>query len=218
MSEARTDDIDERLARLEQHEQQLTQALALLAQREAPAAKRGKTWDAYAAVIASLIGLLALAVSGYTAYVQRQQLRAQIWPHLEVGFSGVNLTHFVTNQGTGPARITAVRVTMNGAPVKDWDEVRRKAGFADSESLHRSGISARVLSAGTNYIIVKPADDEASRTKFKELLPGHQHAVSIAICYCSVLDECWTTGIDVLAERDSTPRDCPITASERFQE
>jgi hypothetical protein len=42
-------------------------------------------------------------VAGYTAYVQRQQLLAQVWPHLLVAFSGAELKFFTTNQGTGPA-------------------------------------------------------------------------------------------------------------------
>jgi hypothetical protein len=58
----------------------LIRALELLVQREAaPVGKRRRDWDAFAAVIASFIGFLALAVSAYTAYVQRQQLRAQVW-------------------------------------------------------------------------------------------------------------------------------------------
>ena len=36
----------------------------------------------YDAVIATLVGFCALRVSGYTAYVQRQQVRAAVWPWL----------------------------------------------------------------------------------------------------------------------------------------
>ena len=37
----------------------------------------------YDAVIATFVGFLALCVSGYTAYMQRQQVRAAVWPILE---------------------------------------------------------------------------------------------------------------------------------------
>jgi hypothetical protein len=37
----------------------------------------------YDAIIATLVGLCALCVSAYTAYVQRQQVRAAVWPILE---------------------------------------------------------------------------------------------------------------------------------------
>jgi len=33
-------------------------------------------------VIATIVGFLALCVSGYTAYMQRQQVRAATWPIL----------------------------------------------------------------------------------------------------------------------------------------
>ena len=42
-------------------------------------------YDAIAAVIATLVGMLALLVAGYTAYIQRQQVRAQVWPWLVAG-------------------------------------------------------------------------------------------------------------------------------------
>ncbi len=33
----------------------------------------------YDAIVATLVGFLALCVSGYTAYMQRQQVRAIVW-------------------------------------------------------------------------------------------------------------------------------------------
>jgi hypothetical protein len=36
----------------------------------------------YDAIIATLVGFCALCVSGYTAYMQRQQVRAAVWPIL----------------------------------------------------------------------------------------------------------------------------------------
>src|SRR3569833_993373 len=92
MPGASTDDIEPRIARLERQDERLTRALELLAERAAaPAGKPGRDWDALAAVIASFIGLLALAVSGYTAYVQREQLRAQVWPRLEIDYSSSDI-------------------------------------------------------------------------------------------------------------------------------
>lgn len=211
------DEVEQRLARLEQTEQRLARTLELL---ELQAARPRRNWDVYAAVIASLIGALALAVSAYTARVQRQQLRAQVWPRLELGFSGVELTFFAINAGTGPARVTAMRVIVDGAPVKNWTDVQNKTGFSGDERLRRSGFSHRVLPADKQFIIIKPDDNEPSRSKFRELLPGHAHAISIAACYCSVLDECWTVGLDKDGSADtaSAPQDCPIPASERFEE
>ena len=49
----------------------------------------------YDAVIATFVGFLALCVSGYTAYMQRQQVRAAVWPILEF------------DSGNGPIRFTS---------------------------------------------------------------------------------------------------------------
>ena len=205
------DEVEQRLARLEATEQRLVRAIELLEQHARP----HTNWDAVAAVIASVIGAVALAVSAYTAHVQRQQLRAQVWPRLELGYSSVEMTMFVNNAGTGPARVTAVRVTVDRVPVKTWNDVQNKAGFRDGALLNRSGLSHRVLPADKQAVIIKPSDNEQSRNKFRDLLPGGTHAVDIAVCYCSVLDECWATGID---DNDNEPRDCPIAESERFKE
>jgi hypothetical protein len=45
----------------------------------------GREWEK-GAVIASCIGWLALVVSGYAAWIQRQQVRAQVWPNIVLGY------------------------------------------------------------------------------------------------------------------------------------
>src|SRR4051812_48691547 len=152
MPESGTGDIESRLSRLEQQDQGLTRALELLARRDAaPATKPGRDWDAYAAVIASFIGLLALAVSGYTAYVQRQQLRAQVWPHLHIGSSdtpSIDPYYVITNAGTGPARITAVRVMVDGALARTRKDIAKAVGLANMDGLIWSTVSTAVLPPG----------------------------------------------------------------------
>lgn len=41
----------------------------------------------YETIIATLVGVCALAVSAYTAYIQKQQVRAQVLPSLEYSTS-----------------------------------------------------------------------------------------------------------------------------------
>ena len=69
----------------------------------------------YDAVIATFVGFLALCVSGYTAYVQRQQVRATVWPILEFDSSNSPDIHFtLANKGVGPAIIRDVIVRVDG--------------------------------------------------------------------------------------------------------
>lgn len=223
MSNAETGDVEQRIARLERQDQRLAQALELLAQREAaPAGKPRRDWDALAAVIASFIGLLALAVSGYTAYVQREQLRAQVWPHLVIESSNVDpgSSWSVTNAGTGPAHVTAMRLVVDRTSTTTWADVAKAAGYRKGEGLIQSFISRAILPAGKQVMFVRPDPGERSQGKFKELLPEGKHELAITLCYCSVLADCWvaSSGDPMLDGRAITSDGCPITVDDRFIE
>ena len=81
----------------------------------------------YDAIIATLVGVCALFVSGYTAYMQRQQVRAAVWPILEFDSSNAPDIHFtLANKGVGPAIIRNVIVRVDGQPARNWTEVFEK--------------------------------------------------------------------------------------------
>jgi len=85
-------------------------------------ARRGAS--RYDAIIATLVGFCALCVSGYTAYMQRQQVRAAVWPILEYQTSNDPDIHFtLANKGVGPAIIRHVIVKVDGQSVKNWWKV-----------------------------------------------------------------------------------------------
>src|SRR5438046_1878347 len=72
----------------------------------------------YDALIATFVGLCALCVSGYTAYVQRQQVRAAVWPILEFDSGNGPIRFILANKGVGPAIIKHVIVRVDDHPVK----------------------------------------------------------------------------------------------------
>lgn len=222
MSNAETGDVQQRIAHLERQDERLTRALELLAQRPAaPAGKQRRNWDALAAVIASFVGLLALAVSGYTAYVQREQLRAQVWPRLEIDYSSndADLSWHVTNKGTGPARVIAVRVMVGDALVTSWGGAKKVAGYVDEERTIGSSITESVLPAGKDVAFFSAREDPRSRAKFEELISGGKHALKVTICYCSVLNDCWVTTESARPPIEPGPRDsCPIAPGEQFKD
>src|SRR5437899_9397323 len=74
----------------------------------------------YDAVIATLVGLCALCVSAYTAYVQRQQVRAAVWPILEF------------DSGNGPIHFTLAN--KRGRP-GDYPACRCRGGWPAGEEL-----------------------------------------------------------------------------------
>jgi hypothetical protein len=69
-------------------------------------ARRGAS--RYDAIIATLVGLCALCVSGYTAYMQRQQVRGAVWPILQFDHRNGPIQFTLANKGVGPAIIKNV--------------------------------------------------------------------------------------------------------------
>ena len=81
-------------------------------------------------------------------------------------------------------------------------------------------VSCRILQRtyyNNDFMFVRPDDNDASRARAATLLPGNAHSMSVTVCYCSVLDDCWVTTLEV--EDDNTPGppgSCPIPVAERF--
>src|SRR5690348_4672009 len=105
-------------------------------QQALPTARRAVEWDAVAAIIASLVGFLALLVAGYTAYVQRytaeiqnRQVQAQVWPYVISGNDDLNFALTVSNQGVGPAIVRSVQVRMDGKSQSDWNHIVANMGL-----------------------------------------------------------------------------------------
>lgn len=137
-------------------------------------------------VIASLIGLLALLVSGYTAYVQREQVRAEVWPYLALAHQDLDARLSVFNKGVGPARVQGVRLTVDGKPQQDWAHALAALGLQGTDYGH-STFSGTVLAPGeTLAVLILPDVDAYAR--FHKAMNAHG---LLDYCYCSTLDECW---------------------------
>ena len=186
--------------------------------------KRGAS--RYDAVIATLVGLCALCVSGYTAYVQRQQVRAAVWPILEFYSSNAPDIHFtLANKGVGPAIIRNVIVKVDGQPVKNWYEVLDRFVGPGEHPGSESDMSGHVFAAGESITVFTPFDPDRKPIAFDKSNPHwvkmnkDRDRVTVEICYCSTLDECWT-----LRAGGSTPstttetRRCPTPSAITFQQ
>ncbi|HJU08809.1 MAG TPA: hypothetical protein VJ727_10060 [Rhodanobacteraceae bacterium] len=170
-------------------------------------------WDAVAAIVASLVGLLALVVAGYTAYIQRQQVSAQVWPYLIGGNSSGDRELLWINKGVGPAIVRDVRVTVDGKPQSDWKAVLRTMGFP---TLHyyQSTLAGNVLSPGEKLDWIK-FNDEADYRAF--MAAAQRVNFEAVTCYCSTLGECWTTRLLVFS-RQSVRRCLASPESEQFHD
>lgn len=151
-------------------------------------ARRIRNWDALGAVIAALIGLLALCVSGYTAWIQRQQVRAQVWPWLLAGNNDNQNSVEVYNKGVGPAIVRSAQLWVDGKPQPDWNHLLDALGVAKPRTYSESTVYPNVLSSGETVSIIKFTDKDAYQRFRAAAIQKH---MTIAICFCSTLGECW---------------------------
>jgi hypothetical protein len=146
-----------------------------------------RQWDAVAAIVAALIGFLALVVSGYTAFVQRQQVRAQVWPWIVSGNNDLEHSLEVLNKGAGPAIIRSVQVFVDGKPQPSWDRVLDALGMARPHPFQQATINPNVLMSGEHVTVIKFPED----APWKQFRTEATDRVWMNICFCSSLDDCW---------------------------
>jgi hypothetical protein len=179
----------------------------------------------YDAIIATLVGLCALCVSAYTAYVQRQQVRAAVWPILEFDSGNAPIHFLLANKGVGPASIRHVIIKVDDQPVRNWKEALGRILGPGEHLGSESDMSGHVFAAGDSVTVFTPHDPENNPINFDKSNPlwvklnKDRLRVTVEICYCSTLGECWT-----LRAGGSTPstttetRRCPSPSATSFQQ
>jgi hypothetical protein len=143
-------------------------------------------YDAAAAIVASLVGLLALAVAGYTAYIQRQQVSAQVWPYLMWANSDNGMDYLWINKGVGPAIIKNAVVLVDGKPQRNWGAVMHSLQV-DPQNYGQSTFNHNVISAGETLEWLK-FKDHGQFQVFRDAARKH---LDFKVCYCSTLGDCW---------------------------
>ena len=176
---------------------------------------KARNWDAVAALIAALIGLLALCVSAYTASIQRQQVRAQVWTQLMFANSDTDQTLLVLNKGVGPARLESARFFVDGKAQTDWDRVFAALGVTHQGELRQSSVNSGVIAANERLEYMKLVNAEDWKA-----FRAQRGRLKARYCYCSVLDECRV--FDQRAPRredaDTAVASCERSADEEFTE
>lgn len=179
----------------------------------------------YDAIIATLVGLCALCVSGYTAYMQRQQVRAMVWPVLEFYSSNAPDINFtLANKGVGPAIIQHVVVKVDDRPVKNWPAAMEILLGPGEHHGSESDMSGRVFAAGESAIAFTPFDSAgkpftSGRTdpEWIKMNEG-RFKVTIEICYCSTLGECWTLRAGGSKRSTTTAGRCSPSSAVSFEQ
>lgn len=175
---------------------------------------RRSRWEP-GAIVASLVGLLALVVSAYTAWIQREQVRAQVWPNLVVGYDDNEHLLAVMNKGVGPAQIRSVQIKVDGEPQKDWRGVFDALGAHGVVTQH-SSLSNNVLTPNERLIFMSVE----TATDYDHFRHEAATRFDLEICYCSTLNECWIhRGQNVTTSSLRESASCSESAtSELFQD
>jgi hypothetical protein len=179
----------------------------------------------YETFIATFIALLAVCVAGYTAYMQRQQVRAAVWPILEFDSSNGPDIHFtLSNKGVGPAIIRHVIVKVDDQPVKNWNALLDKLIGQGTHRFSESDMNGHVLAPNESMIVFTPHDPEGkpltdrSNPLWMEMNKDRGR-ISVEICYASTLGDCWTLHVSGLSAGTTTDTSrCPKHSDATFQQ
>lgn len=183
---------------------------------EAPASRmHSLRADGLAAVIATLVGMLALLVAGYTAWIQRQQVRAQVWPSLLWVTMDAESRYVWMNKGVGPALVNSVEVRVDGKPQPGWREVFQALGL-ERPAYGTSTLVDNVIAAGETlpWLVFYDNND---LTTFRRAAEGR---LAFRVCYCSTLGDCWINDSSAGSGNPRIPASsCPtLPEATRFQD
>lgn len=159
---------------------------------------------------AVLISAISLHVAVSANRTQERLLAASTWPHvqyvtgnqLDDGTSAVTLS--LTNAGVGPARVYSVRLRYDGVVMPNAHALlqaccEKRDGAFRTVTNDPVGV---LLSANETTLLRYDRVDPDDQV-FAELNRARWD-VEVEVCYCSVLDACWTL---VTRPRESQPRE-----------
>jgi hypothetical protein len=144
-------------------------------------------------ILSGLAGALALTVSTYNVWLQRAQVQAQVWPHLQWSYTNTSEGYSwnLENVGVGPAMIRSVRVTVDGNPVAGVLEAVKllapELAARKDVDIQYSTFDGSVIPAGTRLhplLISKLPENDA-------IVAAQAQRLRVELCYCSTLGDCW---------------------------
>ncbi|HET6888355.1 MAG TPA: hypothetical protein VFH87_10570 [Candidatus Udaeobacter sp.] len=157
--------------------------------------------------------------------MQRQQVRAAVWPILEFESSNGPDIHFsLSNKGVGPAIIRHVIMRIDDQPVKNWNEVLDKFLGPGKHRYSESDINGHVLAPNETMTVFTPRDSEGNALTDRSNplwveLNKDRGRISVEICYSSTLGDCWTLRAAGLTPGNTTEtRRCPTRSAVTFQQ
>lgn len=185
-------------------------------------------FDLLVALGALLISGVAAASSAYQTYVIRKQFSATVWPYLTFVTSSSNDKYFeldVSNPGIGPALIINATVTRDGKIIYQPPgpsntpalgaafKAEHDAAYIDQRKSHEHAtvdmtsstiFPGDVIPAGQKLELFRVEGKFLTRRVIASV-----RRVDLALCYCSLLGDCWTQRLLDPAIKPRPVRSCP---------
>jgi hypothetical protein len=172
--------------------------------------------DLLIATLALLVSSGATVSSVYQTHVIANQLSASVWPYLEAvySYSKDTVELEVANDGLGPALVKSASLVVDGHEVASY---RRGIDVLERGFHIQHPYNGSFSSIGPSSVI-RPSEQLAlfslSRLPVKGFGSIHRR-VSLEMCYCSLLGQCWTYRSGPVETRDQVGS-CPTNAGLDF--
>lgn len=172
--------------------------------------------DLLIALFAVAISAIAAAAAAYQTYVVNKQFSATVWPYLafDTVYDVDHLTFAIENDGLGPAIVRSASLQIDGRSSGKWDDVIKRLPVRHGAHVGGSLVSisnGEVIRAGDTKTVLDlhgPLPPSPVLSAFEQ-----RHRISINLCYCSLLEQCWTVHF---LTKDSNPHavsGCPGSES-----
>ncbi|HTD29824.1 MAG TPA: hypothetical protein VK660_10585 [Xanthomonadaceae bacterium] len=136
------------------------------------------------------------------SHIMERQLAASVWPYLQYDTSNANengkpvISFGVENVGVGPARVHSMSMRYDDKPIHSVDELWAACcsdllASKDRPSWRISTLHNQVLAPNRPKQFLLLTDVPSNRPYWERLNAVHDK-IQVRVCYCSVLDECWT--------------------------
>lgn len=177
--------------------------------------------DLIIAGTAIFLSVVSLFVAIQNAWTQREMVSASTWPfitaYVKIGGNEHNDIQFgISNSGVGPAKIRSYEVFYKGQAVTSFrDILRRCCGLPKDRKTADALLVPQMASAHVNQTVLRAGEDQfvvvfrpdPQKPELAERFSRALSDVSFRGCYCSVLDECWTS--ELTSTEATRVRTCP---------
>ena len=177
-------------------------------------------WQTVLSVAGVFIAIVALYAALTESAAVRQQTAATVWPFVQLLIedydtkANAGFTVSLSNAGVGPARMRALRLIVDGVPMRDWEHAVTLLDGKTTAPVSRNFISDRVISPDETVVMLSTTDPDLAR-RFQASVANEN--ISITYCYCSIFDECWLADSQEDIQNPEPVDECPDFGDAAFR-